>query len=252
VLRLQPDASLVPRVAGAVAGSPRRGAGQQEMKVAELVPPRDGTFQRWAAALALITVCYNLVEGVVSVWFGMADETIALFGFGVDSFVEVISGVGIGHMVWRLRSRPAEAPDRFERTALRVTGTAFHLLTVGLVLTAVVQLVQGSEPETTLWGIVISVISIGTMLVLLHYKREVGRRFASAALLADANCTKACIYLSVVLLAASLGYEATGIGLLDSAGALGISWFSWREGREAFAKARGDLTCSCQGTCHKG
>jgi divalent metal cation (Fe/Co/Zn/Cd) transporter len=214
-----------------------------------MIPRRGEAFQRWAGALALITICYNLVEGVVSVWFGMADETIALFGFGVDSFVEVISGIGIWHMVWRLRSRPAEAPDRFERTALRVTGAAFHLLTAGLVLTAIVQVAQGSKPETTLWGIVISSISIGTMLVLLHYKRKVGRRFDSAALLADANCTKACVYLSVVLLAASLGYEATGIGMLDSAGALGISWFSWREGREAFAKARGDLTCSCQGSC---
>jgi divalent metal cation (Fe/Co/Zn/Cd) transporter len=212
-------------------------------------PLRGETFQRWAAALALVTVFYNIAEGAVSVWLGMADETVSLFGFGVDSFVEVISGVGIWHMVRRLRSRPAEAPDRFERTALRVTGAGFYLLTAGLVLTALVQASTGSKPETTFWGIVISAVSIGTMLVLLHYKRKIGKRFDSAALLADANCTKTCIYLSVVLLAASLGYEATGIGLLDTAGALGISWLSWREGREAFEKARGNLTCSCQKGC---
>jgi divalent metal cation (Fe/Co/Zn/Cd) transporter len=216
-----------------------------------VVVQRDGRFQRWAAALALVTIFYNIGEGVVSVWFGVADETVALFGFGVDSFVEVISGVGIWHMVWRLRNRPAEPPDRFERTALRVTGAGFHLLTVGLVLTAAVQVVRGSEPETTVWGIVVSAVSIATMLILVHYKRKIGRLYGSDALLADANCTMTCIYLSVVLLAASLGYEATGIGMLDSAGALGISWFSWREGREAFEKARGKLTCSCQGACQE-
>jgi divalent metal cation (Fe/Co/Zn/Cd) transporter len=132
-----------------------------------------------------------------------------------------------------------------------VTGAGFHLLTVGLVLTAVVQVVRGSEPETTVWGIIVSAVSIATMLILVHYKRKIGRLYGSDALLADANCTMTCIYLSVVLLVASLGYEATGIGMLDSAGALGISWFSWREGREAFEKARGKLTCSCQGACQE-
>ena len=205
-----------------------------------------------ANALALVTIFYNVLEGVVSVGFGLEDETIALFGFGVDSFVEVISGIGIWHMVWRLRSRPAEAPDRFERTALRVTGAGFYLLTAGLALTAATQLLRGSKPETTVWGIIVSAVSIVTMLILVHYKRKVGRLYGSDALLADANCTMTCVYLSVVLLVASLGYEATGIGMLDSAGALGISWLAWREGREAFEKARGNLTCSCQGSCQGG
>lgn len=57
-----------------------------------------------ATLLALITIGYNIAEGAVSVWFGAADETLSLFGFGVDSFVEVISGIGIWHMVRRIRS----------------------------------------------------------------------------------------------------------------------------------------------------
>lgn len=214
-------------------------------------PRRDDHFLRRAGALALVTIVYNLAEGVVSVWLGAADETIALFGFGVDSFVEVISGVGIWHMVRRLRNSPAESPDRFERTALRVTGAGFYLLTAGLVLTAAVQVARGSRPETTFWGIVVSVVSIATMLLLVRAKRAVGRRHGSAALLADANCTMTCVRLSVVLLVASLSYEATGIAMLDSVGALGIAWLSWREGREAFGKAAGKpAACSCQGSCH--
>ncbi len=61
------------------------------------------TFYKWASALALVTILYNLLEGVVSVIFGFQDGTLALFGFGVDSFVEVISGIGIWHMIRRMR-----------------------------------------------------------------------------------------------------------------------------------------------------
>ena len=46
-------------------------------------------FYKWASALALITIFYNLLEGVVSVYFDIQDNTTTLFGFGVDSFIEV-------------------------------------------------------------------------------------------------------------------------------------------------------------------
>ncbi|MDZ4163512.1 MAG: cation transporter [Smithellaceae bacterium] len=202
---------------------------------------------RWASALALITIFYNLAEGGISVFLGLEDETMALFGFGLDSFVEVISGVGIWHMVRRLRQNNSACPDTFEQQALRITGSAFYLLTAGLTLGATINLIQGHQPETTFWGIVIALISICTMWLLIRYKLKVGRELASPAIIADANCTRTCLYLSLVLLISSAGYELTGFGGLDSGGALAIAWFSFREGREAFEKARGDLSCSCVG-----
>jgi len=207
------------------------------------------TFYKWANALALITIFYNIIEGVVSVFFGYEDGTVALFGFGADSFVEVISGIGIWHMVRRMKQHGAENHDEFEKTALKVTGTAFYILTAGLVATALITLYTGHKPETTLWGIIVSSISILSMWLLIHYKMKIGRQFNSQALIADANCTKACMYLSVALLVASIGYELTGIGLLDSLGAIVIAALSFREGREAFEKAKGNLMCSCQGSC---
>jgi divalent metal cation (Fe/Co/Zn/Cd) transporter len=204
---------------------------------------------RLASLLALITIFYNLGEGLVSVFFGLEDETVALFGFGLDSFVEVISGLGIWHMVRRVRNHGGEAdPDRFERTALRITGTAFYLLAGGLTLTAAINLYTRHAPETTLWGIIIASVSILTMWLLIHYKMKVGRALGSDAIIADANCTKTCLYLSVILLLSSVGYEVTGVGGMDAAGALFIAWFSFREGREAFEKARGK-DCACSGTC---
>ena len=200
---------------------------------------------RRANALALITIFYNLLEGVVSVWFGAADETFALFGFGLDSFVEVISGIGIWHMTRRQRLSFGAYRDDFERRALRITGGAFYLLAAGLAVTAVLNLAAGHRPETTLWGIFVSTVSILTMWLLIRAKMTVGNALGSSAILADAACTRTCLSLSFILLAASIGYEVTGIAGLDAVGALGIAWFSLREGREAFGKAR-DLACGCR------
>lgn len=203
---------------------------------------------RTAALLALITIFYNIAEGVISVWFGAEDETLSLFGFGLDSFVEVISGIGIWHMVRRLDRGEHEDRDPFERRALRITGSAFYLLAVGLVVTAIISFSQGHRPVTTKWGIVVSIISIIAMQALIHYKVKVGTALSSPSILADAACTRTCLQLSVVLLAASAGYTLTGIGYLDSIGSVAIAALSIREGREAMQKARG-LACSCSGSC---
>jgi divalent metal cation (Fe/Co/Zn/Cd) transporter len=207
-------------------------------------PINTGTLYRRASYLAVFTIAYNLIEGAVSVWFGAADETLALFGFGVDSFIEVISAIGVWHMLSRIRNNSGETRDEFEQRALRITGAAFYLLSVGLVLTAAVNLYQGHKPEATLPGVIISSLSISFMWYLIQGKTKVGRALGSQAILADAACSKACVWLSLVLLGASLGYELTGIGSLDALGALFIAWLTWKEGRESFQKAAG-LACSC-------
>jgi divalent metal cation (Fe/Co/Zn/Cd) transporter len=84
------------------------------------------------------------------------------------------------------------------------------------------------------------------MTGLVAAKRSVGTRLHSAPILADANCTLVCIYMSLVLLASSLLFRLTGLGFLDSLGALGLAWFSFREGRESFEKTR-DLDCEEEG-----
>ena len=197
-----------------------------------------------ASLLAQITIFYNLIEGMVSVFFGAADETLSLLGFGIDSFVEVLSGIGIWIMVRRMLQNPDANPGPFEKKALQITGTAFYILGVGLFVTAGVNLYKGHRPETTFWGIVIAVISIFTMWALIHFKTKVGRELNSEAILEDANCTKACLYLSFVLLLASVGFELTGIGGIDSVGAILIAVFAFREGRESFEKAHG-TACHC-------
>lgn len=202
----------------------------------------------FASALAVITIAYNIVEGAVSVFFGFEDESMALFGFGMDSFVEVVSGFGIWHMVRRIGDNESEDPDRFEQTALRITGAGLYVLAVGLAITAAVNLYQGHKPESTFWGIVVSALSIATMWLLIHYKVKVGKQLKSEAILSDAACTRACLQLSVVLLAASVGYELTHIGGIDSVGTFVIAGICFREGKEAIEKAKAkSFACMCNG-----
>lgn len=207
---------------------------------------------RFALFLSLITIIYNLIEGVISVFFGATDDTLALFGFGVDSFVEVISGIGIAHFILRMRYSKIVTQDKFEKTALRITGFSFYLLAVGLVIASVYNLINGIVPETTIAGIIISSISLLTMYWLMTAKLKVGKALKSDAIIADANCTKTCFYLSFILLAASGLYELFQIGYFDILGSIGIAYFAFKEGREAFEKVRsGNLMCSCEDNCNK-
>ena len=200
-----------------------------------------------ALILGIITVVYNILEGLVSVFFGAKDETLALLGFGVDSFVEVISGIAIVHMILRMQYSKVQTRDKFERTALIINGSAFYLLTLGLIAGSVLNIIYDVKPSTTFAGIIISVISIGTMYYLMNAKLKVGKELHSDAIIADANCTKTCFYLSFILLASSGLYEIFRIGYIDILGSLGIAYYAFKEGRESFEKSRSEsLSCSCE------
>lgn len=201
---------------------------------------------RTALILGIITVAYNLIEGIASVIFGMKDETLALFGFGADSFVEVISGIGIVHLVLRMKFSNVAETDKFEKTALRITGSGFYLLTAGLIISSIYNVINNVKPQTTLAGIIISLVSIASMYFLMNAKLKTGKALHSDAIIADANCTRTCFYLSFILLASSGLYEIFKIGYFDVLGSLGIAYYAFKEGKEAFEKARsGNLACEC-------
>ena len=198
-----------------------------------------------AFGLAVFTIIYNILEGLVCTFIGFSDDSLTLFGFGVDSFIETISGFGILHMVARIQANPNSNRDSYERIALKITGFSFYALVLGLVATSVYNFATGQQPQTTLWGVIIAVISIAIMWVLVYYKTKVGKALNSDAIIADAECTKVCIYMSVVLLLASGLYHFTKLPYVDSIGALVLAYLSFREGQECFEKAKSDKHCVC-------
>ena len=194
---------------------------------------------RKAYWLSLFTIFYNIIEGIVSMVLGYDDETLTLLGFGVDSFIEVMSGIGIAMMILRITQNPDSPKSKFEKKALKITGTAFYLLSAGLIYGIVLNVVNHHKPETTIWGVIISLVSIVVMVWLMSAKKSIGKKLISEPIVADANCTKVCVYMSLVLLVSSLVYELTGFTYADVIGAAGLIYFSITEGREAFEKAKG-------------
>jgi divalent metal cation (Fe/Co/Zn/Cd) transporter len=187
--------------------------------------------------LEYLTIAWNLIEGAVATGAALVSGSVALLGFGVDSFVESVSG---SVLVWRLRAEAGgdqseAAIERIERRAERLVGLSFFVLAAYIAFDAIATLVRQERPDASLVGIVVAAVSIGVMLWLAGAKRRTAAELGSRALAADAEQTQACWYLSVVVL--------TGIGLnaffgwwwADPVAALGVSVILLREGREAWS-----------------
>lgn len=215
------------------------------MKIKTISLNENNRLYKWAFGFAVFSIIYNIGEGLISTYLGYKDESLALFGFGSDSFIEVISGIGIAYMIIRIQKSQISDRGNFERTALRITGFAFYALVLGLVITSIYNILSGYNPITTFWGVVISTISILVMWLLVAGKRKVGIKLNSAPILADANCTMVCVYMSIILLISSGIYELTSIPYIDSMGTLGLSYFAYKEGKECFEKANSNKYCSC-------
>jgi len=208
--------------------------------------------QAWLArarTLALITIVYNLLEGFVSMGFGAADGSVALFGFGADSFIEVGSAVLV---LWRLQAGLGSTDPHVkrERGATRGIGLLFLLLAVGTAVGAVFQLVTRRHPETTLPGVVISCVSLVFMVWLWRAKQRAATALDSRTLEGDAACSLACIQLSAVLFLGSVLFLFWPLlWWVDALAALVLSAIIAKEGLQGIrAASRPDFSGGCG--CH--
>jgi divalent metal cation (Fe/Co/Zn/Cd) transporter len=204
--------------------------------------------------LARVTIGYNLLEGLVSMTFGVTDESVALFGFGVDSLIEVASAVMV---LWRFRGeraiRPKSALAR-ERTATVTIGSLLVVLAIGTVAGAAWRLWAHAGPETAVPGLVVATLSLSFMVWLWRAKRRAAAALDSPTVRGDAACSLACIQLSTVLLAGSLcAFLTPALWWADAVAAMGLALLIAREGVESVRAARRpDFRggCGCGGACH--
>jgi len=148
-------------------------------------------------------------------------------------------------MILRIKKNPNSHKDDFEKRALQITGFSFYTLVAGLVITSLYNIYTQHKPETTFWGIIISLLSIVVMWLLMLGKIKAGKGLNSKAILSDAQCTKVCIYMSVILLVSSGLYELIHLPYIDSIGTLGLSYYAYKEGKECFENAKGNSNCCC-------
>jgi divalent metal cation (Fe/Co/Zn/Cd) transporter len=148
--------------------------------------------------LEYFTITWNLLEGLVSVIAGALAGSIALVGFGIDSFIEVTSA---GALLWRMSvDTDVERRERNERIALRVVGLCFIGLAAYVTIDSIKTLLVREVPEHSIFGIVIAIASLIVMPLLARAKRRVAVGLNSAAMKADSRQTDFCAYLSAILL----------------------------------------------------
>jgi divalent metal cation (Fe/Co/Zn/Cd) transporter len=173
---------------------------------------------RRGSRLEYFTIVWNSLEGVVAIVAGWMAGSIALVGFGVDSFIEVTSGAAL---LWRM-SADAEVQrrERNEKRALRIVGFCFVGLAAYVAYESLSDLVRKHAPEPSLPGVALAFVSLVVMPLLSRAKRKVGNALGSAAMNADAKQTEFCAYLSAILLGGLLLNALLGLWWADPVAAL--------------------------------
>jgi len=201
---------------------------------------------RVASLLLIITILWNVGEGVVAIIAGLSAGSLALIAFGADSYLEVAAASAV---LWRLSMSDAERGERAERMALRFIGWTFLVLSLAIVYQSVSALVQSDGAEESLIGIGLASASLSVMPGLALWKLRVAARSNIPALAAEAKETLACSYLSLTLLAGLIANAVAGWWWLDPLTALLLVPWLMREGLEG---VRGEVCfegltiCSCR------
>lgn len=202
---------------------------------ATLTDPRAAGLRR-GRSLEYLTIGWNMLEGVVAVGSGLVAGSAALVGFGIDSFIESLSG---GALLWRLRSD--EDSERRERIALKLVGVSFLALAAYVAYDAISSLVRREPPEVSYVGIALAALSLAVMPLLARAKRRVAAGLNSRALEADSRQTDICAYLSAILLGGLLLNALAGWWWADPVAALVMVPIIAKEGVEAL---RGEQCCA--------
>lgn len=194
-----------------------------------------------ALRLEYVTVGWNIVEGLIAITAALAASSVALLGFGIDSFVETSSGA---ILIWRLRAERAArdhcAIDKLDRRARRLVGLSLFALAAWVVFDATKALWLRERPQASIPGMILLAVSAVVMLWLARAKRKAAKALGSRALESDSFQTTACWWLSVTALA-GIGLNAiAGWWWADPVAALGMTFFLAKEGREAW---RGEDCC---------
>jgi len=185
-------------------------------------------------------LAYNVLEAIASVFFGLAAGSIALIGFGLDSIVESMSTVILIDRLGKHGKVSEEKEEEHEKRALRLVGYMFYLLAAYVAFESARKLLLGQQPEATLPGAVIAVLSIIIMPFFARYNHQLGHEMGSHALIADSKQTQLCAYMSVALLIGiGLNY-LFGFWWADPLAGLVIAGLAVQEGRRALS---GEMCC---------
>ena len=204
-----------------------RGHAHAELAAA-VEPAERSRLGRRAQLLAVTSVSYNALEAVIALAAGLVAGSVALVGFGLDSVIEVSSGLII---VWQFRHH---TPASRERQALRLIALSFFAVAAYVMVESALTLGTGAEPKPAPVGIGLAATSLVVMPFLSRAQRRTGRALHSTSVVADSRQTLLCTYMSAVLLAGLLLNAAAGWWWADPLAGLAIAAIAVKEGRSAW------------------
>jgi len=215
---------------------------QRQRDQGEEIDMTDSELHKKALSLSYFTVGYNILEGIVAIFAGLLAGSIALVGFGLDSFVESLSG---GVMIWRFSKHgkiSEEEEEKVEKKAARLIACTFFILGAYVSYESAKKLIFHEIPDKSLFGIIIAFVSMIAMPILFYAKYRTGKAIGSRSLMADSKQTLACCFLSVALLI-GLGLNYLyGIWQADPVVGMIIVVFLFKEGYETWKE---EEVCSC-------
>jgi len=165
---------------------------------------------------------------MVALATGWIASSIALQGFGLDSIIEMASGLAV---LWRFRQAQLDEAGA-ESHAVRLVGGTFLALAAYIGYEAASDLWFRRAANFSIPGMMLAASALVVMPALGFAKRRVASKLSSRALTADALETFLCAYLAATLLL-GLGLNAWfGWWWADPVAALAMTPFILREGVE--------------------
>jgi len=189
--------------------------------------------------LEVVTIAWMLVEACVAVGAGIIARSVLLTAFGVDSVVELLSGIVL-FMRLRLELLRGDSYDieSLEARTTSISAVLLLLLCVFVLLSSLAGLALHIQPEGSIAGVAISAIAIVAMPLLALGKRRVNAVLQSASLRADIAETVSCAYLAAVTLAGLVASMWLGLWWAQYIAALLLLAWLVPETREAFEHRR--------------
>lgn len=186
--------------------------------------------------LSLFIIFYNIIGGIFAINSGSQELNRSLFEWGMISFVQIISALGIANMICKMSSNDSVKVNDLEKKALKITGMGFYIIAGVLIIQSTYNLIYFKVPQISFLNILIPSISIIVMWGLIQWKTVLGNKLKSEAIIADVGYTYICLYISFVFLLSNVLYYYFSIRFIDSFGAYGIAFLAFKEGKSVSRK----------------
>lgn len=181
--------------------------------------------------LVLFGLVYNVAEGILCIFAGVAAGSVVLIGFGLDSGIEAFAAFA----AWCFLRR--EITEETEERLSRLIGWTFLALAAYVVIQSARDLIVGEEVAPSRLGLIVTSVSLLVMPYLGFWKLRLARRVGSRGLEAEAKETIACSYLSFfAVLGVAVRYLGGPSWVDPVAALLMVPWLL----REGIEKVRGE------------